>query len=50
MGKAIEETVLQFVSSDGQRKYGQIEFFFTSEHSYAKWALVHAFKVWCMIV
>lgn len=32
-------------SSDGQRKYGQIEFFFTSEHSYVKWALVHEFKV-----
>lgn len=32
-------------SSDGQRKYGQIEYFFTSEHSYAKWALVHEFKV-----
>ena len=46
MGKAIEETILQsFFSSDGQRKYGQIEFFFTSEHSRAKWALVHEFKV-----
>lgn len=28
----------------GQTKYGQIEFFFTSEQSCAKWALVHEFK------
>ncbi|XP_041916006.1 uncharacterized protein LOC121680620 isoform X3 [Alosa sapidissima] len=31
-------------SGEGQTKYGQIEFFFTSEHSCAKWALVHEFK------
>lgn len=31
-------------SSEGQRKYGQIEFLFTSEHSCIKWALVHEFK------
>lgn len=31
-------------SSEGQRKYGQIEFFFTSEQSCAKWAVVHEFK------